>query len=44
MHIYIIYNSVGVKKNPDCTICKFYKLIYGKKFSKERKTKNTRAT
>ena len=44
IYINLIYNSVGVEKKTDCTICKFYKLISGKKFSKKETTKNTRAT
>ena len=38
--LYLIYNSVGVQKNPDYTICEFYKLIsVKKKFQEKRKDK-----
>ena len=30
-----------MKKNPDCTICKFYKLISGKKIKQKKKRRKT---
>ena len=34
-----MYNSVGVKKKTNCSICEFFKLIIGKKLGKKEKTK-----